>query len=94
MSGAVLSCINYNTKTMLGYQASVSGVSNESAYTLMSNSLMPNSLMSNINDENRYMFDQASRIKTLALASELKLAPMLSINFLPNPVYKPEQGIR
>lgn len=76
--------INCHTKTMFGYEALVRGLNNESAY----------SIISKINDDNRYTFDQACRIKAIALASELGLDSMLSINFLPNAVYKPERCIR
>ena len=47
-----------------------------------------------MNDDNRYLFDQQCRIKAIALASELNLETMLSINFLPNAIYKPERCIR
>nr|WP_310740320.1 EAL domain-containing protein [Colwellia sp. BRX8-9] len=38
--------------------------------------------------------DQLCRVKAIALASKLKLQSMLSINFLPNAIYKPERCIR
>lgn len=76
--------INCQTKTMFGYEALVRGLKNESAY----------SIISKLNDNNRYTFDQQCRIKAIALASQLKLDCVLSINFLPNAVYKPERCIR
>tara|TARA_B100000446_G_scaffold175494_1_gene186247 strand:+ start:812 stop:1579 length:768 start_codon:yes stop_codon:yes gene_type:complete len=76
--------INCKTQSIFGYEALVRGLNNESAY----------SIISQINDENRYVFDQQCRIKAIALASELKLDSMLSINFLPNAIYKPELCIR
>jgi EAL domain-containing protein (putative c-di-GMP-specific phosphodiesterase class I) len=75
--------INCRTKQMFGYEALVRGLNNESAY----------SIISKVNEENRYMFDQLCRVKAIALASRLKLDSMLSINFLPNAVYKPERCI-
>lgn len=76
--------INCRTQTILGYEALVRGVNNESAY----------SIISQITDENKYMFDQQCRIKAISLAAKLKLDSMLSINFLPNAVYQPERCIR
>lgn len=42
----------------------------------------------------RYLFDQHCRIKAIELASRLKLDSILSINFLPNAIYKSERCIR
>jgi len=51
-----------------------------------------------VNDHNRYRFDQACRVKAIELASALGLHRLpdckLSINFLPNAVYRPETCIR
>lgn len=76
--------INCQTKKIFGYEALVRGLNNESAY----------SIISKLNDDNRYTFDQQCRIKAIALASQLNLDSVLSINFLPNAVYKPERCIR
>lgn len=76
--------INCQTKQIFGYEALVRGLNNESAF----------SIISKVNDENRYLFDQLCRIKAIALASKLKLDSILSINFLPNAIYKPERCIR
>ncbi|MGV2871039.1 EAL domain-containing protein [Colwellia sp. E150_009] len=76
--------INCKTKQIFGYEALVRGLKNESAY----------SIISKVNDDNRYLFDQLCRIKAIKLASKLKLESMLSINFLPNAIYKPERCIR
>lgn len=76
--------INCKTQSIFGYEALVRGLNNESAY----------SIISRVNDDNRYLFDQQCRIKAIALASELNLETMLSINFLPNAIYKPERCIR
>ncbi len=54
-------------------------------------------LLSRVNADNRYAFDQACRVKAIELASELDLAnggAVLSINFLPNAVYEPRACIR
>jgi EAL domain-containing protein (putative c-di-GMP-specific phosphodiesterase class I) len=76
--------INCKTQQVYGYEALVRGLNNESAY----------SIISQVNDENRYLFDQLCRIRAIALASKLKLESILSINFLPNAIYKPERCIR
>jgi EAL domain-containing protein (putative c-di-GMP-specific phosphodiesterase class I) len=76
--------INCKTKDIYGYEALVRGLNNESAF----------SIISQVNDDNRYLFDQHCRVKAIALASKLKLESMLSINFLPNAIYKPERCIR
>lgn len=70
------------------YEALVRGVDGESAGTVLSW----------VDDGNRYRFDQACRVKAIELASRLGLAAMpgcrLSINFLPNAVYRAETCIR
>lgn len=76
--------IDCRENNIFGYEALVRGLSNESAH----------SIIAKVNDDNRYLFDQMCRVKAIALASKLKLASMLSINFLPNAVYKPERCIR
>lgn len=76
--------IDVQTKSVFGYEALVRGVNNESAY----------SILSQVNDNNRYAFDQICRQKAIRMAAELKLDKMLSINFLPNAVYEPEHCIQ
>lgn len=76
--------INYSLRNIYGYEALVRGLNNESAF----------SVMSRVNLNNRYLFDQLCRVKAIALASKLQLDSMLSINFLPNAVYEPERCIR
>jgi EAL domain-containing protein (putative c-di-GMP-specific phosphodiesterase class I) len=46
-------------------------------------------VLSRINEENRYAFDQACRVKAISLAARLEMSTLLSINFLPNAVYQP-----
>ena len=46
-------------------------------------------ILSQINAQNRYSFDQACRVKAIELAAQLELDGILSINFLPNAVYQP-----
>ena len=47
-----------------------------------------------VTSENLYHFDQACRTRAIELASELELEQMLSINFMPNAVYKPERCLQ
>lgn len=52
-------------------------------------------ILAKVTDDNRYAFDQACRIKAIELASSLGLnGARLSINFLPNAVYKAEACIQ
>ncbi|ART81387.1 diguanylate phosphodiesterase [Oceanisphaera profunda] len=76
--------INCQSLTIFGYEALVRGLNNESAY----------SIISKVNDENRYLFDQLCRVKAIALAAKLEVSTMLSINFLPNAISQPERCIR
>ncbi|MEW6983425.1 EAL domain-containing protein [Colwelliaceae bacterium 6471] len=76
--------IDCSTKQIFGYEALVRGLGNESAF----------SIISQVTDKNRYRFDQLCRIKAISLAAKLEIKSMVSINFLPNAVYRPERCIR
>lgn len=76
--------VNCRDQRVFGYEALVRGKNNETAY----------SIISRINDDNRYAFDQQCRVTAIALAAKLGIDSMLSINFLPNAIYKPELCIR
>ncbi|WP_339677010.1 EAL domain-containing protein [uncultured Gimesia sp.] len=76
--------VNVQTNQIFGYEALVRGTENQSAF----------SVISKVNNDNRYLFDQLCRVKAIALASKLKLESILSINFLPKAIYKPERCIR
>ncbi len=52
------------------------------------------SVLSQVNDDNRYSFDQACREKAIRMAAMRALPSYLSINFLPNAIYRPEVCIR
>ena len=52
------------------------------------------SVLSRITASNRYAFDQACRDKVIQTASRLQMGSYLSINFLPNAIYRPELCIR
>lgn len=76
--------VNFHEKSIFGYEALVRGPNEEGA----------DYILSQVTDANRYKFDQAIRVKALDLAMKLNLEGMLSINFLPNAVYRPETCIR
>ena len=52
------------------------------------------SILGKVNEQNRYAFDQACRIKAVELASRLQIPCFVSINFLPNAVYQAATCIR
>jgi len=51
-------------------------------------------VLSRVTEDNRYFFDQTCRVKAIQIAAELGIDCNLSINFLPNAVYRPETCIR
>lgn len=76
--------VNVQTREIFAYEALVRGVNNEPASTILAL----------VDEHTRYWFDQACRFCAVQLASELKMPTYLSINFLPNAVYKAETCIR
>lgn len=76
--------VDAETKTVFAYEALVRGIEGEGAM----------SVLANVNETNRYSFDQICRVKAVKLAAKLDMQPMLSINFMPNAVYKAEYCIR
>lgn len=70
--------------TVFAHEALVRGPNGEGAVTVLAQ----------VNELNRYRFDQACRVKAIKSASELGIAEAISINFLPNAIYKPELCIR
>jgi EAL domain-containing protein (putative c-di-GMP-specific phosphodiesterase class I) len=51
-------------------------------------------VLGKVNAENRYHFDQRCRTTAIAQAAQLGMEGFLSINFMPNAVYRPEACIR
>ena len=51
-------------------------------------------VLAQMNERNRYRFDQACRVKAIRQAAELGIRERISINFLANAVYQPELCIR
>lgn len=76
--------VNVRTREVFAYEALVRGPSDEPA----------SAVFAHVNDGNRYRFDQSCRVKAVKLAAELHMRALLSINFLPNAVYRPELCIR
>lgn len=76
--------VDIHSNTVFAYEALVRGRHGESA----------TGILSQVNESNRYRFDQAIRVKAIELASSLNLSTRLSINFLPNAVYRPDTCIR
>lgn len=76
--------IDVDSRSIFGYEALVRGKEGQGA----------GYILDKVNESNRYAFDQACRVTAIRLASELKLDKMLSINFLPNAVYKPQHCIQ
>ena len=76
--------INLSTGTIFAHEALVRGTAGESA----------GSLLSQLTADNLYTFDQACRVTALEWAAKLQVPAMVSINFMPNAVYKPETCIR
>ncbi|WP_053144995.1 EAL domain-containing protein [Pseudomonas sp. P97.38] len=79
---------NLRTGAAFAYEALVRGINGESA----------SDILGQVNDGNRYRFDQACRVKAIEEATRLGLLDLprclLSINFLPNAVYRAETCIR
>jgi EAL domain-containing protein (putative c-di-GMP-specific phosphodiesterase class I) len=76
--------IDVDNQDVFAYEALVRGTQGEGAHTILNR----------VNEHNRYSFDQRCRVKAVKLAARLKLQTRLSINFMPNAVYEPENCIR
>lgn len=76
--------IDIRTRQVFAHEALVRGPAGEGAL----------SVLERVNDDNRYRFDQRCRTQAIAEAKQLGMASYLSINFLPNAVYRPELCIR
>ena len=79
--------VDASTGGLFAYEALVRGLDGSGAA----------GVLAGVDADNRYAFDQACRIKAIEVASALGLpatGASLSINFMPNAVYKPEACIR
>ncbi len=76
--------VNTTSKEVFAQEALVRGMNEEPA----------GEILGRINDQNRYRFDQSCRVKAVQLGAKLNIKSFVSINFLPNAVYRPELCIR
>lgn len=76
--------VNIVTREIFAQEALVRGLNNEPA----------GHVFKRVNDDNRYRFDQSCRVKAVQLAAQLHIPCLLSINFMPNAVFRPELCIR
>ncbi len=76
--------IDWQSKSIFAYEALVRGPEGEGAGWVFSH----------INDDNKYYFDQACRVKAIETAAKLGCKAFLNINFLPNAVYNPDTCIK
>jgi len=76
--------VSASSKAVFAYEALARGIGDQPF----------SSVFEKINDNNIYAFDQACRTKAISLAAKLGIDTMLSINFMPNAVYRPELCIR
>ena len=79
--------VDMSTRQIWGYEALVRGVDGQGAA----------SVLGAVTEANRYVFDQACRVKAIELAGQYLPAQSearLSINFMPNAVYEPRACIR
>lgn len=79
--------VDVERMSVWGYEALVRGTQGESAHAILDQ----------VDETNRYKFDQNCRVKAITLAGQLFLPDgdtRLSINFMPNAVYEPSACIR
>ncbi len=76
--------VDITTRLIFAHEALVRGPAGEGAL----------SVLSQVNEANRYRFDQACRTKAIKTAALLNMQTHLSINFMPNAIYRPELCIR
>ncbi|MBB3168839.1 EAL domain-containing protein [Simiduia aestuariiviva] len=76
--------VDIQKREVFAYEALARGLAGESAA----------SVFEHVNADNLYRFDQACRVKAIRLAASLEVKTKISINFMPNAVYRPELCIR
>ena len=70
--------VDTRDNSIFAYEALIRGLAGEGALEMLSK----------VNEDNRYIFDQSCRVKAVELASRLQIPCFISINFLPNAVYQ------
>ncbi|WP_240922046.1 EAL domain-containing protein [Oleiagrimonas sp. C23AA] len=76
--------VNVATRQIFAHEALVRGPSGDSAAPVLAK----------VHDGNLYRFDQACRTRAIETASRLEIPAAISINIMPNAVYKPELCLR
>lgn len=76
--------VNVRDNSLLAYEALIRGLDGAGAA----------SVLDQVNEDNRYIFDQSCRVKAVELAARLAIPCDVSINFLPNAVYQAATCIR
>ena len=76
--------VDLRAGNIFAHEALVRGSQGESA----------GSVLAKVNDDNRYAFDQRCRTTAIEWATRLQMPARLSINFMPNAVYRAETCIR
>ena len=76
--------VDIERREVFAHEALVRGPNGEGALTVLQQ----------VSEGNRYRFDQACRVKAIKGAWELGIQEHISINFLPNAIYRPELCIR
>lgn len=76
--------IDLHDRQIFAHEALVRGPDGEPAPTVLSQ----------VTEQNRFRFDQAGRVKAIKTAAKLGMQSKLSINFMPNAIYRPELCIR
>lgn len=84
LSMAFQPIVDIDRREVFAYEALVRGTAGEPAA----------SIFQRVSDANRYRFDQTCRCTAIELAARLQMPTALSINFMPNAVYRPELCIR
>ena len=76
--------VNLETGAVFAQEALVRGTQGEPA----------SSIFAHVNEDNQYQFDQTCRVKAIEMASKVGVDTRLSINFMPNAVYRAETCIQ
>lgn len=76
--------VDIRSRAIFAHEALVRGPDGGSAH----------SVLSQVGTEHQYAFDQVCREKAIRTAALLQMQSLLSINFLPNAIYRPEVCIR
>ncbi|HXG83338.1 MAG TPA: EAL domain-containing protein [Pyrinomonadaceae bacterium] len=76
--------VDFEKQNVFAQEALCRGLNNEPA----------GEILGRLTPENLYKFDQMCRVKAVTLASKLGFDAFVSINFMPNAVYNPENCLR